>query len=346
MNEIIDNTKMLFCDCPFCKTKHTYYYDNAKEVYGCLSCGIKDSKITYAFKNTGQYPEFTPIVIEASKNQQDIYYINQIANDYFCKAYKKNKEAKKYVEEVRGLREETILRSDIGYDDGKLVSYLVTQGFSEELIALAGLSNGPFDAFQGRITIPIMDNVGRILGFGARLLNDGKPKYINTKDTLVFNKSAVFYGIDKINWSLPYIILCEGYMDVISMQQAGIENCVATMGTSLTTAHISLIKEMGKMVYVMYDSDEAGMQASLKNMGNLEKYLIQTKWVNISPFKDADEFLKNKSIEELIIRFHNATDKMDCFMHSCEITKNLSMFCQIVSELDIQKERQKLLQKT
>ena len=144
------------------------------------------------------------------------------------------------------------------------------KGYSEEMIIKAGLVNvdekhGVYDKFWNRVMFPIMDVNNRVIGFGGRVMGDGKPKYLNSPETLIFDKSRNLYGLHRARTSRkPYFIVCEGYMDVISLHQAGFTNAVASLGTALTAGHAALIKRYVNEVYLTYDSDEAGTKAALR----------------------------------------------------------------------------------
>ena len=162
----------------------------------------------------------------------------------------------------RQLSDEMILAFGLGYSNpysDDLYKYLRGKGYSEELIRKAGLINtderqGVYDKFWNRVMFPIMDVNNRVIGFGGRVMGDGKPKYLNSPETVVFDKSRNLYGLNRARTSRkPYFLLCEGYMDVISLHQAGFTNAVASLGTALTAGHASLIKRYVKEVYLTYD---------------------------------------------------------------------------------------------
>ena len=165
-----------------------------------------------------------------------------------------------------------------------------------------------------------MDVNSRVIGFGGRVMGDGKPKYLNSPETPVFDKSRNLYGLNRARTSRkPYFLLCEGYMDVISLHQAGFTNAVASLGTALTTGHASLIKRYVKEVYLTYDSDEAGTKAALRALPILKDAGISAKIVRMEPYKDPDEFIKNLGKEEYEKRIQNARNG---FLFSLEILEN------------------------
>ena len=225
----------------------------------------------------------------------------------------------------RGLTEETITAFGLGYStkySDDLYQYLRGKGYSEDLIRQAGLINtderqGVYDKFWNRVIFPIMDVNSRVIGFGGRVMGDGKPKYLNSPETAVFDKSRNLYGLNRARTSRKtYFLLCEGYMDVISLHQAGFTNAVASLGTALTSGHASLIKRYVQEVYLTYDSDDAGTRAALRAVPILKEAGISAKVIRMDPYKDPDEFIKNLGAQEFENRIQNARNG---FMFSLEI---------------------------
>lgn len=154
---------------------------------------------------------------------------------------------------------------------------------------------------------PIMDVNNRVIGFGGRVMGDAKPKYLNSPETEIFDKSRNLYGLNRARTSRkPYFLVCEGYMDVITLHQAGFTNAVASLGTALTTGHAALIKRYVQEVYLTYDSDEAGTRAALRAVPILKEAGITAKVIRMDPYKDPDEFIKNLGAEEFERRIGNA----------------------------------------
>ena len=201
----------------------------------------------------------------------------------------------------RGLSEETLQKFGLGYSDqysDDLYRYLRKKGYSDELLKESGLVTidevrGGRDKFWNRAMFPIMDIHSRVIGFGGRVMGDGEPKYLNSPETMIFDKSRNLYGlhIAKISRK-PQLLLCEGYMDVIALHQAGFDNAVASLGTSLTTGHANLLRRYTREVYLTYDSDGAGVKAALRAIPILKEAGITTKVINMKPYKDPDEFIK------------------------------------------------------
>ena len=215
----------------------------------------------------------------------------------------------------RKLSDETITAFGLGYSNkfsDDLYKYLRKKGYSEELIRQAGLINtderqGVYDKFWNRVMFPIMDVNSRVIGFGGRVMGDAKPKYLNSPETAVFDKSRNLYGLNRARTSRkPYFLLCEGYMDVIALHQAGFTNAVASLGTALTPGHASLIKRYVREVYLTYDSDDAGTRAALRAVPILREAGITAKVIRMDPYKDPDEFIKNLGAEEYQRRIDEA----------------------------------------
>ena len=172
--------------------------------------------------------------------------------------------------------------------------------------------HGMYDKFWNRVIFPIMDVNNRVIGFGGRVMGDGKPKYLNSPETKIFDKSRNLYGLNVARTTRKnYLILCEGYMDVISMHQAGFTNAVASLGTALTSGHASLLKRYTQEVLLLYDSDDAGVRAALRAIPILREAGVTSRVVNLRPHKDPDEFIKALGGEEFEKRLEQA---MDSFM--------------------------------
>lgn len=252
--------------------------------------------------------------------------INKAAAQYFYVQLKSEQGRVGYTYlKNRGLSEETIKAFGLGYSNkysNDLYQYLKSKGYSEDHIRQAGListdeKSGVYDKFWNRVMFPIMDVNSRVIGFGGRVMGDAKPKYLNSPETPVFDKSRNLYGLNRARSSKkPYFLLCEGYMDVIALHQAGFTNAVASLGTALTSGHASLIKRYVQEVYLTYDSDEAGTRAALRGVPILKAAGISAKVIRMDPYKDPDEFIKNLGAEEFEKRIANARNG---FMFSLEI---------------------------
>lgn len=331
--------------CPFHNEKSpSFSVSRSKQMYYCFGCGAGGNVFTFLM----EYENFT--FVEAVKFLADRAGVNLPEIEYSKEAKEKadlrallleiNKEAAKYFYvqlknpqgktaytylKKRELSDETIQAFGLGYSNkysNDLFLYLKKKGYREDLIRQAGLintdeKNGVYDKFWNRVMFPIMDVNNRVIGFGGRVMGDGKPKYLNSPETPVFDKSRNLYGL---NWARtsrkPYFLLCEGYMDVISLHQAGFTNAVASLGTALTAGHASLLKRYVQEVYLTYDSDEAGTKAALRAVPILKEAGIAAKVIRMEPYKDPDEFIKNLGAEEFEKRIGAARNG---FLFSLEI---------------------------
>ncbi len=331
--------------CPFHNEKSpSFSVSRQKQMYYCFGCGAGGNVFTFLM----EYENFTFIEAvkylaqragielpeeeysEEARQKADlrstILEINKIAAKYFYVQLKseRGKQAYTYLKD-RELTDATITAFGLGYSNkfsNDLYKYLRGKGYSEEMIRQAGListdeKNGVYDKFWNRVMFPIMDVNSRVIGFGGRVMGDAKPKYLNSPETPVFDKSRNLYGLNRARTSRkPYFLLCEGYMDVISLHQAGFTNAVASLGTALTAGHASLIKRYVKEVYLTYDSDEAGTRAALRAVPILRDAGITAKVVRMDPYKDPDEFIKNLGAEEYEKRIGEARNG---FMFSIEM---------------------------
>ena len=331
--------------CPFHNEKSpSFSVSRDKQMYYCFGCGAGGNVFTflmeyenYSFLEAVQYlAERAGVELpkeEYSKEAKDradlkaiLLEINKVAAQYYYIQLKSERGmvAHKYLSE-RGLSEETIKTFGLGFSNkysNDLYQYLRSKGYSEELIRQAGLisideKNGVYDKFWNRVMFPIMDVNSRVIGFGGRVMGDAKPKYLNSPETVIFDKSRNLYGLNRARTSRkPYFLVCEGYMDVISLHQAGFTNAVASLGTALTSGHASLIKRYVKEVYLTYDSDDAGTRAALRAVPIMREAGIAAKVIRMEPYKDPDEFIKNLGAEEFEKRIENARNG---FMFSLEI---------------------------
>ncbi len=331
--------------CPFHNEKSpSFSVSRQKQMYYCFGCGAGGNVFTFIM----EYENYTFVEAlkmlaeragielpeeEYSKEAKEkadlktaILEVNKLAAKYYYAQLKteQGKLAHDYLT-GRKLSEETITAFGLGYstkyrDD--LYRYLKTKGYRDEVIAKAGLisideKQGVYDKFWNRVMFPIMDANNRVIGFGGRVMGDAKPKYLNSPETIAFDKSRNLYGLNRARTSRkPYFLICEGYMDVIALHQAGFTNAVASLGTALTSGHASLIKRYVNEVYLTYDSDEAGTKAALRGIPILKEAGITAKVLRMDPYKDPDEFIKNLGAEAFEERIRQARNG---FMFSLEI---------------------------
>lgn len=331
--------------CPFHNEKSpSFSVSRQKQMYYCFGCGAGGNVFTFLM----EYENYTFVEalkmladragielpeMEYSKEAKEkadlkasIMEVNKLAAKYYYAQLKteQGKHAHQYLT-GRQLSEETITAFGLGYSNkysDDLYRYLKAKGYSDEVISKAGLISiderqGVYDKFWNRVMFPIMDVNNRVIGFGGRVMGDAKPKYLNSPETLVFDKSRNLYGLNRARTSRkPYFLICEGYMDVIALHQAGFTNAVASLGTALTSGHASLIKRYVNEVYLTYDSDEAGTRAALRGIPILKEAGITAKVIRMDPYKDPDEFIKNLGAEAFEERINQARNG---FMFSLEI---------------------------
>lgn len=307
--------------CPFHNEKTgSFSVSPHKQMFYCFGCGAGGNVFTFLMK----YENFT--FTEAMQTladragvelpQQEMSAAAKKEADKKTKLLEINKEAAKYFYsllrsprgqrayeyfENRQLSEETTKKFGLGYSDqysDDLYRYLRKKGYDDGLLKESGLvtideARGGHDKFWNRAMFPIMDVHNRVIGFGGRVMGEGEPKYLNSPETKIFDKSRNLYGLNIARSTRkPQLLLCEGYMDVIALHQAGFDNAVASLGTALTSGHASLLKRYTKEVYLTYDSDGAGVKAALRAIPILKEVGIVTKVINMQPHKDPDEFIK------------------------------------------------------
>lgn len=295
-----------FAKCPFCGDNDLF---SVKEkIFNCYSCGQNGDIVLWtmkyyscnfnsAIKLLSKMAGLSYIAPVTVSNKDIIRKINQDACIYFEEKLFNSVEKNYLIE--RKLKEDTIKSFRLGYCDNSLYRYLREKGYSKEQILISGLFSQNereiYPKFVNRITFPIINSYNEIVGFGARAVKDCKPKYLNSPDSEVFDKSASLYGYHAAkNTKRNFFILCEGYMDVIAMHQAGFKEAVASLGTALTEAQVMLIKRVTNNVFVCFDMDDAGKTATMKAIKLFRKHNMNIKIVNMQPYKDADEFIKNK----------------------------------------------------
>lgn len=321
--------------CPFHNEKSpSFSVSRQKQMYYCFGCGAGGNVFTFLMEYENySFTEALKVLadrvgvelpeMEYSKEARQkadlkavLLEINKLAAKYFYAQLKseQGKLAYTYLKN-RKLSDETITAFGLGYSNkysDDLYRYLKTKGYSDEMIMKAGLitvdeKHGAYDKFWNRVMFPIMDANNRVIGFGGRVMGDGKPKYLNSPETVIFDKSRNLYGLHKARTSRkPYFLICEGYMDVIALHQAGFTNAVASLGTALTSGHASLIKRYVSEVYLTYDSDEAGTRAALRAVPILKERGITTRVIRMDPYKDPDEFIKNLGAEAFEERIQKA----------------------------------------
>ena len=321
--------------CPFHNEKTgSFSVSPNKQMYYCFGCGAGGNVFTFLMK----YENYTfseamqtladrvgvelpqQEMTEAQKREADkrtrLLEINKEAAKYFYSLLRNNRGTKalEYFRK-RELSDETMQKFGLGYSDqysDDLYRYLRSKGYDDNILKDSGLvtideARGGRDKFWNRAMFPIMDANNRVIGFGGRVMGDGEPKYLNSPETKIFDKSRNLYGLNIARHSRKdNLLLCEGYMDVISLHQAGFDNAVASLGTALTSGHANLLKRYTKEVFLTYDSDGAGVKAALRAIPILKEVGITTKIINMRPYKDPDEFMKALGAEAYQERIDNA----------------------------------------
>lgn len=321
--------------CPFHNEKTpSFSVSQSKQMYHCFGCGVGGNVYTFIMEYENySFVEALKFLAERAgislpekeysdreRRQVDLKIklmeINKEAAKYYYYQLKSDRgqAAKEYLLK-RGLQEEIIKAFGLGFanrfsDD--LYQYLKKLGYEDGLLSQSGLVSfdevrGGHDKFWDRIMFPIMDANNRVVGFGGRVMGDGMPKYLNSPETAIFDKSKILYGLNRARRSREsYILICEGYMDVIALYQAGFTNAVAALGTAFSQSHANLLKRYTKEVVLTFDSDKAGTAAALRAIPILRDADISVKVVNMEPYKDPDDFIKSLGAEEYKKRIDEA----------------------------------------
>ena len=307
--------------CPFHNEKTgSFSVAPNKQMYYCFGCHAGGNVITFLMEYENiTFPEAlktladragitlpqreaTPQERREADLKSQILEINKEAGKYFYYQMKHDREQKayRYLTE-RGLSDETIRKFGLGFSnpyENDLYKYLKSKGYKDEVLKETGLvkieERGSYDKFWNRVMFPIMDVNNRIIGFGGRVMGQGEPKYLNSPETKVFDKGRNLYGLNLAKSSRePYILICEGYMDTIALHQAGFTNAAACLGTAMTQGQANLLKRYTNQVILTYDSDGAGTKAALRAIPILKSVGLTVKVLNLKPYKDPDEFIKN-----------------------------------------------------
>ena len=313
--------------CPFHNEKTgSFSVSPNKQMYYCFGCGAGGNVFTFLM----QYENFSfPEAMEAlaeragielpkqemsaqakkeADKRQILLEINKAAGKYYYMLLRSEhgKQAYEYFKK-RELSDATMQKFGLGYSDkysDDLYRYLRKLGYDDAILKESGLVSidevrGGHDKFWNRAMFPIMDVHNKVIGFGGRVMGAGEPKYLNSPETKIFDKSRNLYALNFARQTKkPQMLLCEGYMDVIALHQAGFDNAVASLGTAFTSGHASLLKRYTKEVYLTFDSDGAGIKAALRAIPILKEVGLTAKVINMKPYKDPDEFIKALGAEE------------------------------------------------
>lgn len=322
--------------CPFHNEKTpSFSVTPRKQMYYCFGCGEGGNVISFVMKYENfsfvesvrllaeragialLEPEYSKEVKAAANLREQLLEINKEAARYYYYQLKSPKGADTYQYfKNRGLTDETIIRFGLGYSNktsDDLYKHLKSKGYTDSLLKESGLigydNKGGYDKFHNRAMFPIMDIRNRVIGFGGRVMGEGMPKYLNSPETKLFDKSRNLYGLNIARASRkPEIIVCEGYMDVISLHQAGFNNAIASLGTSFTIGHAMLLKRYTNQVILAYDNDQAGIKAAIRAISILKSAMLTVKVIDMSPYKDPDDFIKNSGSDEFADRISKAAN--------------------------------------
>ncbi len=306
--------------CPFHNEKTpSFSVSRDKQLYYCFGCGAGGNVITFRMQyENDTFREAVEALAaragiqlpdrgtgreerEEAEKRARILRVNKEAARYFYAQLRmeQGKVGMAYFK-GRGLSPDTLQKFGLGYSNkfsDDLYQYLKKKGYDDGILKDAGVisldGRGAHDRFWNRVMFPIMDAGSHVIGFGGRVMGDGKPKYLNSPETPVFDKGRNLYGLNLAKSTRrPYFLLCEGYMDVIALHQAGFDNAVASLGTALTQGHAGLMKRYVREAYCTYDSDEAGIKAALRAIPILREAGIEVKVVSLEPYKDPDELIR------------------------------------------------------
>lgn len=321
--------------CPFHNEKSpSFSVTPGRQMFYCFGCGAGGNVFTFLMKyenlSFGEAvkslaeragialpeAEYSEEMKKKENKRQQMFAINKEAAKYFYYQLRaKQGEAGYAYLSGRQLSDETMNKFGLGFanvTNNDLVQYLKSKGYDDKLITEAGLASmderyGLHDKFWNRVMFPIQDSNHRVIGFGGRVMGDAKPKYLNSPETMIFDKSRNLYGLNFARTARTgNIILCEGYMDVIAMHQAGFTQAVASLGTAFTSGQAALLRRYAEEVLLAYDSDGAGVNAAIRAIGILKEVDIPGKVIDMSPYKDPDEFIKNLGKEAFQERIDKA----------------------------------------
>ncbi len=335
--------------CPFHQENYpSFMVSESKQTYFCFGCGNGGNVFSFlmnykhlTFPETVKYladrinlklpeMEYAEEDQRRIKRRKMLYKICEEASGYFHYLLRTDvgNAGYQYLTN-RELSDETINHFDLGFAGKKgvqLVRYLKKKGYKEDIISEAGLAMfsdkvGMSSQFWNRVMFPIQDINNKIIGFGGRIIGDGEPKYLNSPETPIFDKRKNLYALNFSRAAASKtgnIILCEGYMDVIAMHQAGFTQAVASLGTALTSEQAILLRRYTDSVLLAYDSDAAGTQAAIRAYDILQEAGLTCKVIDLTPYKDPDEFIKKLGKEAFQKRIDNAEDGFSFIIRKLE----------------------------
>ncbi|WP_055668039.1 DNA primase [Desnuesiella massiliensis] len=321
--------------CPFHNEKSpSFSVSSDKQIYKCFGCGETGNVVTFIMKYRNlSYIESIKYLGERININVDLenkdprkdrksrlYEVSIESARYFFNNLQKQKYAKEYVVR-RGISETTIRKFGLGFSLNSwdsLLKFLRIRGYKEQDIFDAGLiikkeKGGFYDRFRNRIIFPVFDYKGKVIGFGGRVLDDSKPKYLNSPETLIFSKGTNLYGLNFAikNSNTRTFIIVEGYMDCISLHQYGITNVVASLGTALTVNQAKLLKRYADKVIISYDADLAGQMATIRGLEILKNTGFDVRVLTVPQGKDPDEYIRSNGKEAFINLIDKALPLID-----------------------------------
>lgn len=335
--------------CPFHNEKTpSFTVSESKNIFHCFGCGESGNAIKFIMKKENL--DFTSAIVylgeklgieiqEGFKPDQKTidektktYEINKEAAKYFYNNLKVNKQALGYLNR-RKISIKVLNQFGLGFaiDSWESLYNFLKNKYSDEEIFRAGLINkrndgGYYDKFRNRVIFPIIDTKSRVIGFGGRVLDDSMPKYLNSPDTNVFSKGNHLYGLNLLNKfsNRKRILLVEGYMDVISLYNNGINYSVASLGTALTSRQAQLIKRYGDEIYICYDSDSAGIKATIRAIDIMLKEGVKPRIISLPKGLDPDDYIKEKGLAEFEKIFSQSLNHIEFKVQTIKEKYNLS----------------------
>lgn len=325
--------------CPFHNEKTpSFVVSDTKQIFTCFGCGATGDVFEFVqkFHNLDFHGAVEKLADEygieikntnfqGERERTTLYEINREAAAFFYRAFTKNPNPAHEYMKKRGLDPATLRQFGVGYADAEwdsLYKYFMNKGTDTQTLLELGLisqSNGKYyDKYRDRVIFPIINTRGKIIGFGGRILGEGSPKYLNSSESQVFLKKNNLYGLNLTRQDINkenYVILVEGYMDVISLYQHGVRNVSASLGTALTENQATMLKRYTDNVILSYDSDAAGQAAALRGLDILHKSGCKVKVLHVTDGKDPDEFIRKNGKEEFLKLVQSAMSFADYKIH-------------------------------
>ncbi len=347
--------------CPFHNEKTpSFTVTENKQMYKCFGCSEGGDVIQFVQKYYNlSFKEAIEMLAndygikiehKYEKDKGPYYQANSVAAKCFHENFTcKNNKALSYMQH-RKINIKTLKKFGIGYARdswNELYDYMIAKGISQEVVLELGLAikktgKNPYDNFRDRVMFPIFNSTGKVIGFGGRAIGEKLPKYLNSPESLAFNKRYNLYALNFAKQEIGKLgiaLLVEGYMDVISLWDAGVKNSVATLGTAFTSEQAKLISRYTKEVVIAYDSDEAGQKATLKAIDELQKEKCNAKVIVIEGAKDPDEYIKKygkESFDKLISDSITAVDfKLDYAKKGLNIHKDQDKITYMSRAVDV-----------